>query len=163
MSECALIVESRACQPTHDSLCCCAVYGAVPARGDFELATTPDGLAAQKSQLEAKIGYLRGTVSEEEELFARWKVRCSVTSAHARPSHVTARAQKENVRRKHNYIPLAVELLSALADKGQLMPLLEAGEAKAKDARERAAKRKADREAEAAASGKEGGEGDAST
>lgn len=35
------------------------------------------------------------------------------------------RYQIENIRRKHNYLPLIVELLKMLAADGQLMPLYE--------------------------------------
>lgn len=62
--------------------------------------------------------------------------------------------QAENVRRRHNYIPLIVELLKVLAEGKQLDKLMEAGEEKAKAAYEKAVKRKADekkRKADAAA------------
>jgi len=35
------------------------------------------------------------------------------------------RQKVENIRRKHNYLPLIVELLRMLAQKGQLQPLYE--------------------------------------
>ncbi|GAB0099652.1 Ubiquitin carboxyl-terminal hydrolase [Sergentomyia squamirostris] len=47
-----------------------------------------------------------------------------------------ARYRVENIRRKHNYLPLIVELLKMLAQKGQLMPLYE-------KAKQRAAEREA--------------------
>lgn len=93
----------------------------------FEVAASPEGREQQKAGLEAKIRALQPAVEAEKDTFARWK--------------------RENIRRKQNYIPLAVELLSVLADKKLLMPMFEAGERKAKEARERAVKRKADREA----------------
>uniref|UniRef100_A0A1L8DSX2 Ubiquitin carboxyl-terminal hydrolase n=1 Tax=Nyssomyia neivai TaxID=330878 RepID=A0A1L8DSX2_9DIPT len=46
------------------------------------------------------------------------------------------RYRVENIRRKHNYLPLIVELLKMLAQKGQLMPLYE-------KAKQRAAEREA--------------------
>lgn len=41
------------------------------------------------------------------------------------------RYQIENVRRKHNYLPLIVEILKILAKDGQLLPLYEKAKAKA--------------------------------
>lgn len=35
------------------------------------------------------------------------------------------RYQMENIRRKHNYLPLIIELLKMLASDGQLLPLYE--------------------------------------
>lgn len=43
----------------------------------------------------------------------------------------TKRYQMENIRRKHNYLPLIVELLKILAKEGQLLPLYEKAKAKA--------------------------------
>ena len=44
----------------------------------------------------------------------------------------TLRVQDENARRKHNYIPFVVTLLSMLAKNDQLKPLVEKAEEKAK-------------------------------
>jgi ubiquitin carboxyl-terminal hydrolase L5 len=47
--------------------------------------------------------------------------------------------QMENIRRKHNYLPLIVEILKILAKEGQLLPLYE-------KAKERAVEKEAKRE-----------------
>mmetsp|Transcript_22654 Transcript_22654/g.55916 ORF Transcript_22654/g.55916 Transcript_22654/m.55916 type:complete len:360 (+) Transcript_22654:159-1238(+) len=44
----------------------------------------------------------------------------------------TARFDKENARRRHNFIPFIVQLLKALAGAGKLSGLIKSGEAKAK-------------------------------
>lgn len=104
----------------------------------FELASTPEALEEQKNSIQAKLRYAQGVVDEENAMMKRW--------------------QQENVRRKHNYVPLAVELINILAEKKELMPMLEAGKKKAVAQRENARKRKAEREA-AKASAADGGSG----
>lgn len=43
----------------------------------------------------------------------------------------TKQYKLENIRRKHNYLPLIVEILKILAKEGQLLPLYEKAKAKA--------------------------------
>jgi len=43
------------------------------------------------------------------------------------------RYRSENIRRKHNYLPLIVEILKTLAKEGQLMPLYEKAKQRAKE------------------------------
>jgi hypothetical protein len=53
--------------------------------------------------------------------------------------------RKENERRRHNFVPLIMEMLSQLAARGKLMPLLEDGVKKAGVARSKEiARRRAD-------------------
>lgn len=40
--------------------------------------------------------------------------------------------KNENIRRRHNYVPLIVEMLRAAADQGKLMPLYQAAQANEK-------------------------------
>jgi len=61
--------------------------------------------------------------------------------------------QRENVRRRWNYIPFIMAALTALAERGRLGGLLEAGKKKAADARERAVKEAMEKRKIAAAVG----------
>mmetsp|Transcript_19352 Transcript_19352/g.28851 ORF Transcript_19352/g.28851 Transcript_19352/m.28851 type:complete len:336 (-) Transcript_19352:24-1031(-) len=54
--------------------------------------------------LKDQIAQLRQEVTHEEEKFKRWKM--------------------ENIRRRHDYIPLVINLLRMLADKQQLQPII---------------------------------------
>ena len=57
-------------------------------------------------QFEAEIDSARSEIAEEEHKWRKWKV--------------------ENVRRRFNYIPFIFNLLKVLAEKNQLLPLVEA-------------------------------------
>mmetsp|Transcript_15876 Transcript_15876/g.20352 ORF Transcript_15876/g.20352 Transcript_15876/m.20352 type:complete len:352 (+) Transcript_15876:124-1179(+) len=62
---------------------------------------------AQRGAEQAAIADLEATIQEEEAKFAQWK--------------------EENIRRRHNYIPLVVSLLKVLAEKNLLSTLAENG------------------------------------
>jgi hypothetical protein len=64
--------------------------------------------------------------------------------------------QRENARRRWNYIPFIMAALTALATRGRLAGLLEAGKKKQAEARERAV-REAMEKRKAAAGGGGGG------
>lgn len=83
--------------------------------------TLPNEVEELKQVLRRKEEEMKTTeleLAEEEELHEKWK--------------------KENARRKHNYIPLILELLDVLADRGELLGLLQA----AKDRRQEEKKKK---------------------
>jgi len=67
----------------------------------------------ETDNIQAELANLR-TLIEEEEVKRR-------------------RQQAESVRRKHNYLPLIVELLKVLAKDGQLMPLYERAKERARE------------------------------
>mmetsp|Transcript_2264 Transcript_2264/g.7545 ORF Transcript_2264/g.7545 Transcript_2264/m.7545 type:complete len:350 (-) Transcript_2264:316-1365(-) len=82
-----------------------------------------DGVAAleaRRGELQATIAAARRTVEAEEEKFRAWKA--------------------ENVRRKHNWVPLIAELLKVCAEAGKLPAMRESARTKLREAIERAKK-----------------------
>jgi len=59
----------------------------------------------QISQIDEQLNSLQHKIEVEEEKFKNWKI--------------------ENIRRKHNYIPFLVNLLKILAEKEELIPLIQ--------------------------------------
>ena len=104
---------------------------------DASAASTPEQLDAARAALMGDIEVTEDRVKAEERKFARYHV--------------------ENVRRQHNYLGFIVELFSALAEKKQLMPLVDAARDRAETIRkankERKERAKADAAAESGASG----------
>jgi ubiquitin carboxyl-terminal hydrolase L5 len=65
----------------------------------------------ETDSVQAEITRLRLAIEEEENKIKRY--------------------QLENIRRKHNYLPLIIEILKILAKEGQLLSLYEKAKAKA--------------------------------
>lgn len=80
-------------------------------------------LQAEKAQLEAEMAGCNATIAEEESKFRQWK--------------------QENIRRKHNYVPLALRLLQALAEKNKLVDLVKNAKERNDTKNAAASKRKA--------------------
>jgi len=70
-----------------------------------DLPSTVEAAQETIQHIENQIKQAQQTISVEEEKFRGWKA--------------------ENIRRKHNYIPFIVTFLQILAEKGELMPLVE--------------------------------------
>ena len=66
----------------------------------------------------AAIADLQRRIAIEDDKFRSWRVRCCTHP------HSAEFRQTENIRRKHNYIPFLVNLLKLLAEKGELVPLI---------------------------------------
>jgi ubiquitin carboxyl-terminal hydrolase L5 len=77
---------------------------------DSDLPNSLDELKLKLQSNESEIRSLQQKIEAEKEKFKNWKA--------------------ENIRRKHNYIPFFVNLLKILADKGQLVPLVQAAQKK---------------------------------
>mmetsp|Transcript_44512 Transcript_44512/g.72462 ORF Transcript_44512/g.72462 Transcript_44512/m.72462 type:complete len:382 (+) Transcript_44512:81-1226(+) len=77
-------------------------------------------LQSRVTQLEDQMAHLNMKLQAEVEKQSTWKV--------------------ENIRRKHNYMPFLVEFLKILADKGQLVPMIERGKKAAAEAATRSKK-----------------------
>jgi len=85
----------------------------------FEIAGDAAGREAQLHSVSTEVENIRGEIAAEEAKFAKWHT--------------------ENIRRKHNYIPLVVNLLKLLAKHGHLRPMLD----KAQQTRREAASKEA--------------------
>ena len=71
-----------------------------PGKNEMELGTTVDELEAQQASVSLTIEEYKEQLRDEELKHAKWK--------------------EENVRRRHNFIPLAMAILKKLAEKGKL-------------------------------------------
>jgi len=67
--------------------------------------STLEELQTKQIEIAQKIEELTHNISAEEDKVKNWKI--------------------ENIRRKHNYIPFFVNLLKILAEKGELVPLIQ--------------------------------------
>ena len=76
-----------------------------PCKSDMELGTTVDELEAQQASVNLTIADYQEQLRDEELKHKKWK--------------------EENVRRRHNFIPLAMTILKKLAEKGKLKPAVD--------------------------------------
>ncbi len=99
--------------------------------GDFEVGADAATRSQQVEQLQAEKEELARQLEQDDEKRAAWA--------------------KENARRQHNYVPLAVALFSAMAQKGTLVTQYEKAKEKRDEAILRAAERRAKKKEQAAA------------
>lgn len=75
-----------------------------------DLPSSIEDLKLLEETIKSQIQDLNSKIQQEEEKYKNWSV--------------------ENIRRKHNYIPLLVNMLKILADKGELIPLIQRAQKK---------------------------------
>ncbi|XP_065918001.1 ubiquitin carboxyl-terminal hydrolase isozyme L5-like [Dysidea avara] len=85
-----------------------------------DLPSDPDVLQMVIESSQAEVANLQANITEEDRKMEQYRI--------------------ENIRRRHNFLPLVIELLKILAKKGQLVPLTE--KAKEKAAKETTKKKK---------------------
>jgi len=98
--------------------------------GDFQVSPDAAGRTQQLEQLQEEQARLQSQLQADDAKRAAWA--------------------KENARRQHNYVPLAVALFQAMAGKNMLLPKFEQAKEKRDEEMKRAAERRASRKAQAA-------------
>ncbi|XP_062514996.1 ubiquitin carboxyl-terminal hydrolase isozyme L5-like [Corticium candelabrum] len=83
---------------------------------DDPTSLLPDELTSQLEEIESRLVDLQSLIASETEKMHKYKI--------------------ENIRRKHNYIPLIMEMLKILGERGELAPLVETAVEKRKAAAE---------------------------
>jgi len=111
------------------------LLGELPAGADWLEAVAPaiQARIERYSQSEIRFNLMAITASRADELRkhmaalpADSPALAEVQQQLAMEEQKRARWKAENVRRKHNYVPFLINLLKALAEKKQLIPLLDA-------------------------------------
>ncbi|XP_077865918.1 ubiquitin carboxyl-terminal hydrolase isozyme L5-like [Saccoglossus kowalevskii] len=80
-------------------------------QGQGEVMETDDASCQSESDIKSEISRLNLLISDEEQKFRKYKI--------------------ENIRRKHNYLPLIMEIIQVLAREGKLVELVEKAKEKA--------------------------------
>ncbi len=96
------------------------------------LPIDPEELQTVIEEAETRAVVLQGCIAQEEAKMEAYKVRGGERRQRERGGGGERRGiiiilffQLENIRRKHNYLPLIMEVLKILAKKGELVKLVE--------------------------------------
>mmetsp|Transcript_2523 Transcript_2523/g.7273 ORF Transcript_2523/g.7273 Transcript_2523/m.7273 type:complete len:141 (-) Transcript_2523:194-616(-) len=93
-----------------------ATHPAPPSMGEVAVdERTIDELMIALAHLTARASKIAADIEMEEQRVQQWKI--------------------ENVRRRHNYIPFIVNFLRVLAERGELMPLVDQAKKKQRKGR----------------------------
>ena len=99
----------------------------------------PQARIERYSQSEIRFNLMAITASRADELRKQLAAMPQGDPALADLTHQLAleeqklnRWKAENIRRKHNYVPFIVNLLKLLAERGELMPLVDAAKSRKK-------------------------------
>ena len=88
------------------------------------LPLSAEGLQAFIEETEAKVLSLQGSIVQEETKMEKYRVYPAPYNPLSLSQTVSCQ-QLENICRRHNYLPLIMEILKILAKRGELVPLCE--------------------------------------